>query len=340
MTLGRLTETFQGIDRRSALILGASALAGASALTACTTTGDQEVREQDTVKRAQENHLKKSPREDRGEAVTQAFDEVVARYPGADFSVACFDHQTGRVIDYHPETWAYEASLVKVPIALSTMRLAEKAGDALTQQQRDLITRSITFSDNAATRILFIQLGRQGMSLSDESDRSEEGAKDSGQAQDAAQQEVIQESADQLNRTYEMLGADRTRSDGTWGNNRTWALDQLQIIRGVVEGVDWVDPDDLEFLSRLMRPKDDSQQWGVGTMATEPVAGSEVMEVRVKNGWLPDVQGRWHVNSVGSVTLPERRCSLAVIAKGFADQQTGYAAVSEMVRAYFDAKLS
>ena len=113
-----------------------------------------------------------------------------------------------------------------------------------------------------------------------------------------------------------------------------------QIIRTIIDGVDWVNADDMEFLSSTMTPEDSSQNWGVGVMIGDQVNGTDVLDVDVKNGWLPDEEGWWYINSMGAVILPEAAYSVAVAAKGFPDEQTGYDAASEMVRAYFTAKFS
>ena len=317
------------LDRRRALTLGATALAGAAVLSACGASEEKQAAEE-----ARESQVGESPAEDLSEKITAALDEVAARYEGAEFSMACYDHQTDRLTDYHPEVWTYEASVVKVPIALSTMRLAARGGGSLTQNQRDLISMSVGYSDNSATETLFGELGTQGAHLSNE------GPDDPGQPLGSNQQDIIQAASDQMDITYEMLGVERTRANGTWGDNQTWAMDQLQIIRTIIDGVDWVNADDMEFLSSTMTPEDSSQNWGVGVMIGDQVNGTDVLDVDVKNGWLPDEEGWWYINSMGAVILPEAAYSVAVAAKGFPDEQTGYDAASEMVRAYFTAKFS
>ena len=146
------------------------------------------------------------------------------------------------------------------------------------------------------------------------------------------------QAAEALNTTYEKLSVRRTRSEGSWGDGQTWAQDQVQIMRGIADGVDWVEQEDMDWLRSLMTPNDSSQDWGGGAMDGETVDGHEVSDVSVKNGWIQEDTGAWHINSSAVVTAGKGRYSVAVVSKGFPDQATGQQAVSDAVRAYFRAK--
>lgn len=272
-----------------------------------------------------------APQDDASDAVTAALDEVSGRYDGAQLSLAAYDVAAGRSYAYHPDTWSYEASVVKIPIALSVLRQAKEQGGRLGDHQKDLMSQSVVYSDNAATQQLFLGLGDTQRSVTGDLPGSAADTSGITDYQDPQAAEV-------LNTTYEKLGVRRTRSEGSWGDDRTWAQDQVQIMRGIAEGVDWVEADDLDYLRSLMTPDDSSQSWGGGVMSGKEVAGRKVTDVSVKNGWLPEDTGAWHITSSAVVTVGEDAYAVAVVSQGFADQQTGQQAASDAVQAYFSAK--
>jgi hypothetical protein len=307
------------MGRRRALGLGASALLAGVVLSACGGRGQE-----DAVP-----SVDAAPEDEAGGEISPVLEEIAGKY-GAAMSLAVFDHDAGTLYRFAPEESSFEASIVKVPIALSTMRRAAEEGGQLSDMQHDLIERSVGYSDNLATAELFRLLGVQGEYL------SEQGPEEPGDP--AMEEEDARKSSDYLNETYDLLGVTGTRAEGTWGDNETRAADQVQIMRGIVEGVDWVDSEDMAFLTGVMTPEDDSQNWGVGTMIGDSVGGEAVTDVDVKNGWIQDDAGAWHINSVGVVFVNDRAYSATVISHGFDDQMVGQEAASEMVRAYFAEK--
>jgi hypothetical protein len=313
------TPSGSAMGRRRALGLGASALLAGVVLSAC---GGRE--QEDAVP-----SVGAAPEDEAGGEISPVLEGIAEKY-GAAMSLAVFDHDAGTLYRFAPEESSFEASIVKVPIALSTMRQAAEEGGRLSDMQRDLIERSVGYSDNLATAELFRLLGVQGEYL------SEQGPDEPGDP--AMEEEDARKSSDYLDETYDLLGVTGTRADGTWGDNETQAADQVQIMRGIVDGVEWVDADDMTFLTGVMTPEDESQNWGVGAMIGDSVGGEAVTDVDVKNGWIQDDTGAWHINSVGVVFVNERAYSTAVISHGFDEQMVGQEAASEMVRAYFAEK--
>ncbi|MCP3427161.1 class A beta-lactamase-related serine hydrolase [Rothia sp. AR01] len=304
------------MGRRRALGIGASALLTGALLAACGGRGEQEAAPS----------VSGAPSDEAGDRITPALEEIAARY-GAALSLAGYDHDAGVLYRFDAQEQSFEASIVKVPIALSVMRRAAEEGGRLSDLQRDLVVRSVGYSDNLATAELFRSLAVQGEYL------SEQGPDDPGDP--ALQEEEARKSSDVLNETYGLLGVEGTRAEGSWGDNETHAADQVQIVRGIVDGVDWVDAGDLDFLTSVMTPEDESQNWGVGAM----IGGEDVTDVDVKNGWIQDDSGAWHINSMGAVFRGDRSYSVAVISHGFDDQMVGQEAASEAIRAYFEGKL-
>ncbi|WP_178945835.1 hypothetical protein [Kocuria sp. TGY1127_2] len=234
----------------------------------------------------------------------------------AKIGLSVYDHSRNKSFNYHGDVKSYEASVVKVPIALTVMRVANDHGGKLDQEQRDLVQRSVGQSDNDATAALFASLAQGQEPGSDEADTASSGA---------------------INETYEKLGVQRTRTNKTWGDNETYAEDQVQIAKGLVNRVDWVDSDDLEFLTSLMTPVDESQGWGVGSMQSAKAGDKHVNDVDVKNGWLPNDDGTWNITSMGVVFAEDATYSVAVVSTGFESFEEGQKVANEAVKAYFNA---
>ncbi|WP_237199705.1 serine hydrolase [Rothia nasimurium] len=167
--------------------------------------------------------------------INQALDQIEADY-GITLSLAVYNHATGSFFLHKGDEWTYEASIVKVPITLTLLRMVAFEQRELTDEEKALIEAAITYSDNNATVEIF---GRFG---------SNDG-------------ESVQ-STESLNKTYELLGVTKTRSVGTWGNNETWVEDQVRIMRAIVDTVEWVNATDARYLLEKMVPLDWSQTWG------------------------------------------------------------------------------
>lgn len=239
----------------------------------------------------------------------------------AEIGLSVHDHSRNKSFDYKRDTSSYEASVVKVPIALTTMRLAKEQGGMLDDEQWQLIEKSVGKSDNDATAQLFSALA------------DGQGADDAGDV-DESDADAVSSSA--INETYERLGLQRTRAQKTWGDNKTYADDQVRIARGLVLGVDWVDPDDLSFLRSLMNPADESQAWGIGSMQSEKAGDKKVLDVDVKNGWLPNDDGTWNITSMGAVIAEGASYSVGVVSTGFESFAEGQKVISEVIKAYFE----
>lgn len=229
---------------------------------------------------------------------------------GVTISLAVYNHSTNKIFLHRGDQWSYEASIVKVPISLTLLRLAAFEQRSLTEDEKALIEASITYSDNGATVEIYNRFGNGDGTL--------------------------EASAESLNKTYELLGATQTRSAGTWGDNQTWAEDQVQIMRSIVDTVEWVNAPDAQYLLEKMVPLDWSQTWGVGALYGQTVLGAPVSDVSVKNGWIQEDTGAWHINSVGVARTESEIFSIALLSKGFADQTEGYDVASQAVQAYFD----
>lgn len=316
---GDATGRDPGPTRRRLLGLAGTGMLAALALTACGDEGSDSADVADADADA------------RQEALDQALETVGEKYPDARISLGVFDHDAQELFLHAGDTWSYEASIVKVPIALSVLRRITETQGVLGDATKELLTRSVGLSDNAATQELFLSLGSGTEGAVEDSQLPWE-TDGSGDYESSA-------SASYLNETYQKLGVGRTESDGSWGDNQTWAEDQVQIMRALVERVDWVGSEDLDFLLDIMTPDNDSQDWGGGSMRDQELGGRTVTSVDVKNGWIQDDDGAWHINSVAVVEFGRSKYSLAVVSQGFQDQQTGQDAATDAVQAYFRTKL-
>ncbi|MFW0107706.1 serine hydrolase [Rothia sp. P7181] len=217
-----------------------------------------------------------------------------------NFSLALHRYDTQETFYYNPSYRGYEASTVKVPIALARMRIAYEHGKSLGRHTVSLVKSSIGYSDNNSTVLLYAGLG------DNEQERSE-----------------------QLNLTYQKLGVSQTRDGGGWGNNLTTAGDHLKIARAVYEGLDWVASSDMRVLRAAMEGADPSSQgWGVGALTQNPGA----QRVLCKNGWIADDAGIWFINSTGDVLHHGKTYALSVMTTGFAEQQQGQEANSKVAQ--------
>lgn len=292
------------IGRRRVLALAGSVLGAGAVLTAC---GDRSGADGGTtVSPAPSESASPQSVQDRVAAALDA----VCREHGTALGLVVLDHGTGTRCEYHPDTTTYEASVAKVPIVLTAMRLAKDEGGSLGDTQKEEAAASIGESDNEATQEVFVGIGDTVREHSNEAEAQQPGTPDPS----LAAQGIDNDAAQAL---------------------QTCAPDQMQIAYALVQGIDWVDGGDLDSLRGWMDPQDESQTWGVGAMKGQTVGGQAVTGVGVKNGWLPDDSQKWSINSMGWVRTGEKAFSVGLVSSGFPDQQSGMDAASEAVRAVF-----
>lgn len=192
--------------------------------------------------------------------------------------------------DFQPEYQSHEASLAKVPIALSVLRQLAENQQEMSEEVRSQLEASLGKSDNVSTQALFQSLG-----------------------------DVSDQQAAYLNETYSRLGITSTHSEGDWGINLTNTKDQVLIARAVNDDVDWVNAEQLDIVRNIMVATDESQLWGVGAVSQE--MGADY--VLCKNGWIQDEDtGQWYINTMGIVNVHNRRYAISALNFGaMPDQQ-------------------
>ncbi|MBD8045302.1 serine hydrolase [Arthrobacter sp. Sa2BUA2] len=211
------------------------------------------------------------------ELALQAELDGYAAETGTDFSVAIYEYESGRAWSYNPDGRYLEASLVKVPILLTLLRQATEEERGLTDAELLMAELMICQSDNAATDELYAAIG----------------------------------GAEELQRTYGLLGVTETEAGDVWGANETVAEDQLRIATAVALGVDWVRPDLQDYAVGLLENVVPEQTWGITAGILNPVA-----EVGLKNGWLQDDLLAWNVGSSGFVVGGTTEYSIVVLTAG------------------------
>ncbi|MFF0990887.1 hypothetical protein [Kocuria nitroreducens] len=234
-------------------------------------------------------------------ALTAALDELGGAV-GAEIGLLVQDTDGRTVFAHHPEVSGMEASLSKVPLALTTMRLAAERDGRLTEQQRALIHDSVHESGNESTTSLYGALGPTVAAMEGE-----------------------------LNETYDLMGVGWTRSSGGWGHNLTTASDQLAVLSTVVHGADWLPEEDLAWLRKQMRPSHPSQTWGVGAERADRAGTADSL---VKNGWLPDAGGQWDTHSVGRTVTGGTAHHIAVLGSGYPTAACGQDVATAVVDLY------
>ncbi len=248
---------------------------------------------------------------DAHQSLADELEQIRTSLENAELSLAVYNYSDKQTFLFNPDYRGFEASIVKIPLALTAMRCAFADGKVLDEKHRNYVRSSIGISDNNATIAVFASLG--------ESD---------------------EERAQQINETYKKLGITNTTADAGWGSNLTCVEDHAKICRAVYEGVDWIAMDDMQILREAMQAKDPgSQGWGVGTLAKLNGAGAHPADVDAathvlcKNGWLPDDTQRWNVNSDGVFMAKDKTFALSVMTKGSTNQEEERKLTSRAVEA-------
>lgn len=228
---------------------------------------------------------------EQADLLSSALDDYAAG-TDTEFSAAVYESSTGQAWHYNPDNSYLEASLVKVPILLTLLRQATDEQRELTPEEEELAVMMIEYSNNDSTTALYEAVG----------------------------------GAEELGRTYDLLGVTRTEATDIWGANDTGVEDQLRIARAVLDGVDWINGSLHGFAVELMENVDAGQSWGIG--AGLPAFSAEIA---LKNGWLQDDDNVWNVGSMGFVRAGDNNdYAVVVLTSGTSTMEDGVAVVEEV----------
>jgi len=192
-----------------------------------------------------------------------------------DVTAAVENLWTGRTYLYRPGVAEHTASIVKVDI-LETL-LHELHGSPLPPGVAGTAQGMIEFSDNNDATALW----------------NREGGAPAVAAYDR------------------LIGMSQTRPNGAWGLTSTTALDQIKLLRQLVDPrpPGFLTPGGRAYELGLMGSVTPSQRWGVSGGVPGGVG------IALKNGWLPE-HGGWQINSIGHIDGGERDYLIAVLTSG------------------------
>lgn len=189
---------------------------------------------------------------------------------GDQVGVAVKDLATGTTYSYNGDRSFITASSVKVPLMFALLRQLEAAGEAPTEQEVQLLTAMIEWSDNDAAEAVNLLVG----------DRA-----------------GLQAFADELG--IDGFHPGSTYAEG-WGWGTLTPNAMAQILDLFERGQMLSDPANTALARELLANVESDQRTGVGTTAPD---GAFVM---MKNGWVPGPDELWVFNSSGIVELGGR----------------------------------
>ena len=231
--------------------------------------------------------------------ITAQLDEVLTIVSaGSDkFGVFITDVRSGGTYSFNGDYSSQNASMVKVMIALMSLR---KAGGLLSPENDAVATKMITQSDNASAETLWAYGGGP---------------------------DAYQQLADEL----KMTNTHREQSRDDWSWTWTTPSDQVLLLKYLTEGgTKAFTTEQAAYVYDLMGKVVDDQTWGVGAPKSATVA------VHLKNGWVQfkSTDNLWAVNSMGTVKGDGRDYRLAVMTR-VPDFATGRELTSEVGRQVF-----
>ncbi|WP_327090484.1 serine hydrolase [Nonomuraea sp. NBC_01738] len=217
---------------------------------------------------------------------------LLARRPGRA-AVAVYDRTAGTRYEFREQAPFMLASVAKVDILLGLMLKAQRAGRRLTAHERNVATRMIRVSDNAAAHELYAAIGgRTG-----------------------------------LDRTLHRMGVRRTYPSDSWGTTMSRPSDQVLVLDWLTDVYGPVSAQNRRFVAALMSGVVRSQAWGVSAAAG---AGSVALKngwlPASAHG------GLWTVNSIGRLVTGGHELLLAVLSERSPSMEAGVATVEGVAK--------
>ncbi len=178
----------------------------------------------------------------------------------------------------------HSASVVKATILAALLLWHQETGRPLTSTENYLATIMITLSDNNAATALWDELGYG-----------------------------------RLQHFLDVAGMTETRLGlyGYWGDTDITAHDELTLLRLLTKPNAVLSDYSRNYELGLMANVVSWERWGVSAGAPRGVT------VHIKNGWLPESPGGWHINSIGAFTGHGRDYMMAVLTDNNPSEQYG-----------------
>ena len=185
------------------------------------------------------------------------------------------------------------ASVVKVIILGTLLRMTETQHRHLTKHETTLATEMITESDNDAASALWAEVGRGR----------------------------LQYFLGRAKMTETQLGP-----GGYWGLTLITAHDEALLLNLLMYPNTVLTPGSRAFALNLMARVIPSQRWGV------PAGAPADLTVHVKNGWLPLATHGWRIHSIGCFTGHHRGYSIVVLTEDNPTMQYGITTIQAAAR--------
>ncbi len=207
-------------------------------------------------------------------------------------SIKALNPATGATFSYGSQSGMRTGSIIKLYILETLLLQHQNRGTHLTDFERAAAEEMIENSDDAAATSLFNEIGGK-----------------SG-----------------LDDVRDTLGLHCTEVDGDeFGLTTTCAADFVNLVRAA-NAPGPLTEHSRDYILELQAEIEPDQRWGVSAAADRGTT------THLKNGWLDvdDDDGKWLVNSVGSVTVHGDRVYLAVLTQHGPGFQSGITRVEEL----------
>ena len=232
--------------------------------------------------------------------LTAALDGYMATRSGVA-GLVVRDNRDGQYFHWRPRS-AQTHSAIKVLILITTLKVAQDRGRALTATQQSLASRMIRYSDNDATDRLITEATVRRCRIV----------------------------ADQLGMdSTTVLGGTVFRSSTWWGHSTSTTRDLVQMMNHLVLGT-YLSSSRRAYARDLMSRVTSTQTWGLGDGLPDDV------HVELKNGWGPRSDG-YRLNGVGHVSGRGRNYQTSFLSRTHGGYSYGQTTVNRLSRIVFDA---
>ncbi|HTU84762.1 MAG TPA: serine hydrolase [Solirubrobacteraceae bacterium] len=203
-----------------------------------------------------------------------------------DITVAVENLLTGATYLWNPEERAQTGSIIKADILETLLRQAMESHTPISESTASVVQGMIEDSDNDDATDLWNQVGGAGA----------------------------------ISAYNQLVGMTQTdpNTEGYWGETTTSALDQIRLLRELVDKHGLLDSASQRYQLGLMENVVSGQNWGVSGGIPAGVS------IALKNGWLPLTSYTdWEINSIGRIKGDGRWYLITVLTAHDPSEQYG-----------------
>jgi len=212
---------------------------------------------------------------------------------GDTHGIAVYDVTTGVSCGLDSGDQMITASIVKVSILAALLVRHQDAGTSLTATEKSEAVLMIEDSDNDAATDLYEDLGK----------------------------------AAGLQAFFKAAGMGSSVAAAAWGLTETTAADQVKLLKALLGTSSLLSSAGRAYELGLMRGVESDQRWGT------PYDAASGLTVAVKNGWLYQDDGAWHINSLGVFTGGSHTYVMAVVSQDNSSESGGISEVETLAKA-------